>query len=111
MITWDLLKFWFQKWYLWVAIIAVAILGFLIFGMRRRSTGKSPIPGELDALHEIEKGLRHQLLKADNEAMVKKVRAEAKEQATQRQVDEILKIDDEKKKADLLIALRKAQKS
>lgn len=104
----DKLKLLWTKAYLWVALACVLILMVVFFWRRKTPTG-TPTPAELDGLAKAAAGIRKQLTKADNDAQIKVIKAEAKEQAVKEQVEHIEKMDDELEKAKRLVELRKQQ--
>jgi hypothetical protein len=104
----DKLKLLWTKAYLWVGLAAIVLLMILLFWRRKVITG-TPTPGEVDALKAVADGIKIQITKADNDAQIKIIKAEAKEDALRVQVEQIEKMDNEFEKAKQLVLLRKAQ--
>lgn len=105
----KLILFW-KKSYLWLALGAVLLVLAVMF-FRRKTAAGSAVPKEVEMLEKAATGIRTAMAKADNEANVKIIQAEAKDSAVQAQVAEVMKMSDEMEKAKALVALKKTLKS
>lgn len=65
-------------------------------------------PKDIAALEGLEKQIRLGLAKADNDATVRQLKAEAHAESVKEQVDRIAKVDDEFEKAKMLVELKKS---
>lgn len=105
----KLVLFW-KKSYLWVALGLVLIVLAVLF-FRRKAVAGSAVPKEIEVLEKAATGIRTAMAKADNEANVKIIQAQAKDDAVQAQVAEVMQMPDELEKAKALVALKKTLKS
>lgn len=102
----DTLLLWWKKFYLWIALGCVLLLVALLF-FRKGSSGQAK-PREVETLEAVGGSIRKAIAKADSDAAIVQIRAEAKEQAIKDQVDQIEKMDDEFEKLKLLVQLKKS---
>ena len=101
----KLLLLW-QKSYLWIALGLVVIVAALLFFRRRPN---SPVqPAEIEALENAAAAIRTKMQNAETEAHVKVIRAQAKEEATLKELERVNAIDDQLERAKRLVELRKS---
>lgn len=106
MTTLDTILLWWRKAYLWLALGAIGLV-LLLLVLRRKQPG-AVTPKEIVALENAATQVRTAMAKAQNDADIKTIKAEARNEAVDEQVNRILAMSDELEKAKALVELKKA---